>query len=192
MNRRGKRSSAAYAFVAPLQDNPNLVVRLHAAVRRIDIRHRRAEGVAWRDAKGCLHQAFADREVIVAAGALVTPQLLMLSGVGPAAQLKEHGIACEVDLPGVGENLIDHPEVPIVASANGRHGYYKQGIGWRMLPTGCSSSCSDPGASLRPGSRPAPSSTRSTATASRASRRSACRSSMWTATRATSCRTDTA
>jgi len=135
MNRRGKRSSAAYAFVAPSQDNPNLV-RLHAAVRRIDIRHRRAEGVAWRDAKGCLHQAFADREVIVAAGALVTPQLLMLSGVGPAAQLKEHGIACEVDLPGVGENLIDHPEVPIVASANGRHGYYKQGIGWRMLANG--------------------------------------------------------
>lgn len=136
MNRRGKRSSAAYAFIAPLQGNPGLVVRLNAAVRRIDIRHGRAEGVTWRDAKGHEHQAFADREVIVAAGALVTPQLLMLSGVGPAAQLKHHGIACEVDLPGVGENLIDHPEVPIVASANGRHGYYRQGVGWRMLANG--------------------------------------------------------
>ncbi len=136
MNRRGKRSSAAYAFIAPLQGNPSLVVRLHAAVRRIDIRHGRAEGVTWRDAKGHEHQALADREVIVAAGALVTPQLLMLSGVGPAARLKQHGIACEVDLPGVGENLIDHPEVPIVASANGRHGYYKQGVGWRMLANG--------------------------------------------------------
>ncbi len=136
MNRRGKRSSAAYAFIAPLQGNPNLVVRLNAAVRRIDIRHGRAEGVTWRDAKGLEHQALADREVIVAAGALVTPQLLMLSGVGPAAQLKDHGIACEVDLPGVGENLIDHPEAPIVASANGRHGYYRQGVGWRMLANG--------------------------------------------------------
>jgi len=136
MNRRGKRSSAAYAFIAPLRDNPNLVVRLNAAVRRIDIRHGRAEGVTWRDAKGREHQALADREVVVAAGALVTPQLLMLSGVGPAAQLQEHGIACEVDLPGVGENLIDHPEVPIVASASGRHGYYKQGVGWRMLANG--------------------------------------------------------
>ncbi len=136
MNRRGKRSSAAYAFIAPLQGNPNLVVRLNAAVRRIDIRHGRAEGVTWRDAKGREHQAFADREVIVAAGALVTPQLLMLSGVGPAAQLKDLGIACEVDLPGVGENLIDHPEAPIVASANGRHGYYRQGVGWRMLANG--------------------------------------------------------
>ena len=136
MNRRGKRSSAAYAFIAPLHGNPNLVVRLHAAVRRIGIRHGRAEGVTWRDAKGQEHQAVADREVIVAAGALVTPQLLMLSGVGPAAQLKQHGIACEADLPGVGENLIDHPEAPIVASANGRHGYYKQGVGWRMLANG--------------------------------------------------------
>jgi choline dehydrogenase-like flavoprotein len=74
--------------------------------------------------------------VIVAAGALVTPQLLMLSGVGPADQLKRHGIACLVDLPGVGENLIDHPEVPIVAMANGPHGYYRQGVGWRMLRNG--------------------------------------------------------
>ena len=136
MNRRGKRSSAAYAFITPLQGNPNLVVQLHAAVRRIGIRHGRAEGVTWRDANGRDHQAFADREVIVAAGALVTPQLLMLSGVGPAAQLQQHGIACEADLPGVGENLIDHPEAPIVASAKGRHGYYKQGVGWRMLANG--------------------------------------------------------
>jgi choline dehydrogenase-like flavoprotein len=136
MNRRGKRSSAAYAFIAPLEGNPNLVVRLNAAVRRINIRHGRADGVTWRDAKGHEHQALADREVIVAAGALVTPQLLMLSGVGPAAQLKDHGIACEADLPGVGENLIDHPEVPIVARANGRHGYYRQGVGWRMLANG--------------------------------------------------------
>jgi len=136
MNRRGKRSSAAYAFIAPLRDDPRLVVRLNASVRRIDIAHGRAVGVTWHDAKGAEHRAFADGEVIVAAGALVTPQLLMLSGIGGADQLRSHGIDCLADLPGVGENLIDHPEVPIVAAASGRHGYYQQGVGWRMLVNG--------------------------------------------------------
>ena len=60
----------------------------------------------------------------------------MLSGIGPAEHLAEHGIDCLADLPGVGENLIDHPEVPIVAIANGPYGYYRQGVGWRMLRNG--------------------------------------------------------
>ncbi len=136
MNRMGKRSSAAYAFIVPLAGNPNLTVRLNARVHRIVIRNGRAVGVRYRDAKGVEHQVFADGEVIVAAGALVTPQLLMLSGIGPADQLRSHGIECLVDLPGVGENLIDHPEVPIIGLANGKHGYYKQGVGWRMLLNG--------------------------------------------------------
>ncbi len=136
MNRHGKRSSAAYAFLAPLDGNPNLTVRLNCAVRRIDITDGRAVGVSYRDAKGVERQARAEREIIVAAGALVTPQLLMLSGIGPAEQLRRHGIECRADLAGVGENLIDHPEVPIVATASGRHGYYKQGVGWRMFLNG--------------------------------------------------------
>ncbi len=136
MNRRGKRSSAAYAFIAPLEGNPNLVLRLNARVRRVDIENGRAVGVTYRDGKGGEHRARADGEVILAAGSLVTPQLLMLSGIGPADQLREHGIALLADLPGVGENLVDHPEVPIVATANGRHGYYRQGAGWRMIRNG--------------------------------------------------------
>jgi choline dehydrogenase-like flavoprotein len=60
----------------------------------------------------------------------------MLSGIGPADQLRAHGIPCLVDLPGVGQNLVDHPEVPIIAVASGRHGYYKQGVGWRMILNG--------------------------------------------------------
>jgi choline dehydrogenase len=135
MNRRGKRSSAAYAFLAPLAGDPNLTIRLHCAVRRIDIESGRATGVTYRDATGVERRAVAG-EVIVAAGSLVTPKLLMLSGAGPAAQLKAHGIDCLVDLPGVGENLIDHPEVPIIAMANGPYGYYRQGVGWRMLLNG--------------------------------------------------------
>jgi choline dehydrogenase-like flavoprotein len=135
-NRRGKRSSAAYAFLAPLAGNPNLMIRLNAQARRIEFANGRAIGVTWRDAGGAEQQAFADGEVIVAAGALVTPQLLMLSGLGPADHLRAHGIECRADLPGIGENLIDHPEVPIIATANGPHGYYKQGVGWRMLLNG--------------------------------------------------------
>ncbi|MFC7395646.1 GMC family oxidoreductase [Chelatococcus sp. GCM10030263] len=136
MNRRGKRSSAAYAFIAPLERDPRLTVRLNARVRRIDIAQGRAVGVTYRDAAGAEHKVLAEAEVILAAGSLVTPQLLMLSGIGPADHLKEHGIDCLVDLPGVGENLIDHPEAPIVSMANGPHGYYKQGVGWRMLLNG--------------------------------------------------------
>ena len=136
MNRHGKRSSAAYAFLAPLANDSRLTIRLNAPMHRIAFANDRACGVVYRDAAGVERTAHADREVILAAGSLVTPQLLMLSGIGPLEHLKAHGIACRVDLPGVGENLIDHPEVPMIATANGRHGYHKQGVGWRMLRNG--------------------------------------------------------
>jgi choline dehydrogenase-like flavoprotein len=136
MNRHGRRSSAAYAFLAPLERDPRLTVRLNAPVQRIEIEGGRAVGVAYRDASGAERRAHAEAEVVLAAGALVTPQLLMLSGIGPADQLRAHGIPCLADLPGVGENLVDHPEVPIVATTHGRHGYHKQGVGWRMLRNG--------------------------------------------------------
>jgi choline dehydrogenase len=136
MNRRGKRSSAAYAFLAPLENDPNLTVRLQSRVRHIELENGRAVGVIYRDSRGHDRRVHAEAEVILAAGSLVTPQILMLSGIGDAEQLKTHGIPCEVNLPGVGENLIDHPEVPMVTIAKGRHGYYKQGVGWRMLLNG--------------------------------------------------------
>lgn len=136
MNRRGKRSSAAYAFLSPQEGNPNLTVKLHCEVRRILIRGDRAIGVEYTDKRGQVRTAHADGEIIAAAGALMTPKLLMLSGVGPASHLSEHGITCTVDLPGVGRNLIDHPEVPMTGTANGPYGYYRQGQGWRMLRNG--------------------------------------------------------
>jgi choline dehydrogenase len=136
MNRRGKRSSAAYAFIEPIMGRKNFTLELNARVHRIDIENGRAVGVTYRDKAGTEQKVRAAREVILASGALVTPQLLMLSGIGPAAQLKEHGIKCLVDLPGVGENLIDHPEVPIIAIANGKYGYFRQGAGWRMILNG--------------------------------------------------------
>ncbi|MEP3439580.1 MAG: GMC oxidoreductase, partial [Hoeflea sp.] len=63
-------------------------------------------------------------------------KILMLSGVGEADHLKSNGIEVQSNLPGVGQNLIDHPEVPITAYANGPWGYYRQGAGWRMLWNG--------------------------------------------------------
>jgi choline dehydrogenase len=134
-NRKGKRSSAAYAFISPQLKNPKLTVRLGAEVDRILIENGRAVGVAFRDKQG-QHVAKASREIVLAAGALVTPKILMLSGIGPADHLAEHGIDVQADLAGVGQNLIDHPEVPITAYANGPYGYYKQGDGWRMLRNG--------------------------------------------------------
>ena len=136
MNRRGRRSSAAYAFIAPLEKDPRLTVRLQAEVRRIEIEDGRAVGVVWRDAKGAEHVARAAGEVILASGALVTPKLLMLSGIGPADQLRAHGIEVRLDAPGVGENLIDHPEVPVISTVKGAYGYHLQGEGWRMILNG--------------------------------------------------------
>ncbi len=136
MNRCGKRSSAAYAFISPLAGNRKLTVELNARVNRIEITNKVATGVSYRDGSGAERKVYAEREVIMAAGSLVTPQLLMLSGIGGGDHLKSHGLPCHSDLPGVGENLIDHPEVPIIAIANGAFGYHKQGVGWRMLLNG--------------------------------------------------------
>jgi choline dehydrogenase len=136
MNRKGRRCSAVYAYIAPVQGDPNLTIRLNTPVHRIELEHDRATAVRYRDRQGRERRAVAEREIILAAGALVTPQLLMLSGIGPADQLRSHGLACLLDLPGVGENLIDHPEVPIVGIASGAYGYYKQSEGWRMIRNG--------------------------------------------------------
>lgn len=136
MNRAGRRSSSAYAFISPLQNDPRLEVELHCEVQRVMIENGCAVGVVYRDKAGRQQVARARGEVILSAGALVTPKLLMLSGIGPADHLQEHGIEVQVDLPGVGQNLIDHPEVPITAYARQPCGYYRQGDGWRMLRNG--------------------------------------------------------
>lgn len=136
MNRRGRRSSAAYAYVAPLEGDPRLTVRLRCEAHKILIENGAARGVAYRDASGTERIARARGDIVVAAGALVTPKLLMLSGIGAPDHLTRHGIPVVVPSPGVGENLIDHPEVPIIATLAGAHGYHRQGEGWRMLLNG--------------------------------------------------------
>lgn len=108
----GRRHSAAAAFLEPALARPNLEVRSHALASRVIVEGRKAVGVEY-IREGRREQARASREVVVCAGAIDSPKLLMLSGIGPAAHLRAHGIAVVSDLPGVGQGLQDHPWVAV-------------------------------------------------------------------------------
>ena len=103
----GMRCSAAKAFITPILDRENLTAETGAQVTEIRFEGDRAVGVTY-EQDGETHTADAGQEVIVSGGAVNSPQLLMLSGVGPADHLAEHGIDVQADLPGVGRNLQDH------------------------------------------------------------------------------------
>lgn len=105
--RNGERWSAARAFLAPARARPNLDVRTRAHVTRILFEGRRAVGVEYRQ-DGATKLLRARREVLLSAGALQSPQLLMLSGVGPREELRRHGIPVLHERPGVGRDLHDH------------------------------------------------------------------------------------
>jgi choline dehydrogenase len=100
--RRGRRFSAVDAYLRPALQRPNLTVRTNAHVTRVVVEHGRAIGV---EVDGELVHA---REVVLCGGAVNSPQLLLLSGIGPRAELERHGIAVVQELPGVGEHLQDH------------------------------------------------------------------------------------
>ena len=106
--RGGRRWSSADAYLRPAARRPNLTVRTNAQVLGLRLAGGRAEGVRWRE-RGRERTARAEREVILCGGAIGSPQLLMLSGVGSAEQLRSLGIEPQVDSPQVGDNLQDHP-----------------------------------------------------------------------------------
>ena len=105
----GRRCSAARAYLKPAMSRPNLKVLTHALATRVIFDGRRAIGVEYTRG-GVTHRADAAREVILSGGPINSPQLLKLSGVGPAEELRALGIGVVHDLPGVGENLQDHLE----------------------------------------------------------------------------------
>lgn len=109
----GQRHSAADAYLFPVLNRPNLAVKTKAEVSRLIIERKRVMGVEYVQ-NGQTHQARVEREVIVSAGTFLSPKLLMLSGIGPADHLKSHGISVVADLPGVGQNLQDHVQLPMV------------------------------------------------------------------------------
>jgi len=146
--RRGRRCSAADAYLFPAMDRKNLTVLTGALARRILFSGTRAVGIAF-DLGGRAMRADAAREVILCGGALNSPHLLKLSGVGPADELKRHGIPVVLDLPGVGENLQDHADVALKFSVakpvsiswlNNPLRKLSAGIEWALYKTGVGAS----------------------------------------------------
>lgn len=111
-----RRCSTATAFLDPLRDDPRLTVITGAQATRVVIEEGHAVGVEY-VSEGETHHVYASREVILSAGAFLSPHLLMLSGIGPADVLRAHGIAVVADVPGVGQNLHDHLLLPVAYRA---------------------------------------------------------------------------
>ncbi len=130
----GRRCSSAVAFLHPAEKRPNLTVRVHAVTQRVILDGDRAIGVEY------LHNGRSERamanEVILCAGAINSPRLLMLSGIGPEQQLSTHGIPVQLASPDVGANLHDHPAITITAYCRTKMGYQKDGHGFYMLVNG--------------------------------------------------------
>ncbi len=128
--KNAKRCSAAVAYLKPVLKRPNLTVETGCLVKRITFEGTRASGVEFANGSG-LQTAHADGEILVTAGAIGTPKIMMLSGIGAAAHLKDHGIDVVADLPGVGENLNDHFGIDIVAELTGHYSLDKYNK-WHM------------------------------------------------------------
>ncbi len=109
--RGGRRWSTADGYLKPIKDRENLEVITGATVQRVELKGKRAVGASYLDARGREKTITVSRDVILAAGAIGSPQSLMLSGIGPADQLVEVGVELRHELPGVGSNLHDHPSL---------------------------------------------------------------------------------
>lgn len=140
----GVRVTTARAYLRPARQRTNLTVRTHATVEAIVLDGRRAVGVRVRGRNGA-ETLTCEREVILCAGAFASPQLLMLSGIGDGAHLREHGIEVAAHLPGVGRNLENHPGVNIqyatthedsVVAQLGPVGRARLGLEWLLFKRG--------------------------------------------------------
>ena len=136
----GRRQNSAIAYLGPVRDHPNLTVELGAHATSLTLEGGRCVGVSF-EAGGVARSARAAVEVIVAAGTIESPRLLMLSGIGPAEHLRSHAIEVAVDLRGVGENLHDHILSPVIYSAEREIGpppadcwAAESHLFWRSLP----------------------------------------------------------
>ena len=117
--KRGRRSSTDEAYLKPARNRPNLHILTEAFVTRIDFEGREAVGVAYEQG-GQTRRARANREIVLSAGALQSPQLLQVSGIGPGHLLARYGITPVRELKGVGENLMDHVQVARIYETDSR------------------------------------------------------------------------
>ena len=127
--RNARRSSTSQAYLKPVRGRANLTVMLDTMTKRIVLEGKRARGIAIADGPGetIIHAA---REVIVCSGAIGSPKVLMLSGIGPRDHLKSVGIDTLHHLPGVGSNLQDHVDLCIICECSGDYTYDKYGKPW--------------------------------------------------------------
>jgi choline dehydrogenase len=132
---QGRRCSATDAFLRQVPVDAKLHVQTDARVLRILIENGRAGGVEYLH-RGRVHTVRTNGEVLLAAGAFVSPQILMLSGVGSAEHLRRFNIPVVADLPGVGSNLHDHAAVRVNLETHGIEGYSSQHTGLRLLRNG--------------------------------------------------------
>ncbi len=116
--KNGRRCSSAVAYLNPVKSRTNLTIVTHAQADKIEITDGRATGVTYTDKGGRAQTVTARREIILCGGAINSPQLLMLSGIGEPEQLAEHGIEVKKALPGVGKNLQDHLQARLVYKCN--------------------------------------------------------------------------
>ena len=131
----GKRCDAVKAFLSPINHNDKLKIFLKTIALKIIIENKKAIGVEILH-KGKLEKVYANNEVILTAGSLISPKLLMLSGIGNEEELKKFDIKIIEKLNGVGKNLQDHHEVPFISKAKAGFGYHKENKGWRMIKNG--------------------------------------------------------
>ncbi len=139
--RGGRRWSTADGYLRPAMGRPNLEIIRGALVESVVLEGGRATGVRLRDRRGRAETVRAEREVVLSAGAIGSPQLLMLSGIGPADELRAHGIDVAVELPGVGENLQDHPYLSCIWETSAAESLYgadapKHLLEWIVRRTG--------------------------------------------------------
>ena len=120
----GRRQSAAVAYLRPAMQRPNVDVQVRAHVNRVVIESGRAVGIEYMQ-DGKTHSVRAEKEVILAGGAINSPQVLMLSGIGPGGHLSEMGIDVVHDLPGVGEDLQDHPAIGLEYTYKGNSQFHR-------------------------------------------------------------------
>ena len=132
---RLQRSDVKSAFLDPLANDDRLTILTDTQVDQVLIENETAIGVVCRR-RGQTTRLYAGREVLVACGTYNSSKLLMLSGIGPADELRRHGKRVERDLPGVGRGLQDHHQVPLVATTRSRSGYFGQDHGWSMVRNG--------------------------------------------------------
>jgi len=133
-SKNGERASASRAYLEGVKNNPQLTLLTHALAQRLVIENGRATHLQYRH-KGELQSARADKEIILTAGALASPKLLMLSGIGPGGMLKEHGIRLQEELP-VGQNLSDHLHLSINAVIRSPISMYGQDRGLARVRNG--------------------------------------------------------